>query len=142
MSAGVMARRDPGSPRIHLCVQTRRVSGVRPFGKAGSITYFLEYTVPAAPDNAEFEFPYDEIQTGTTIPLSETDAEIIHTTELPARTGIISATVPEAKLEAEQLIMHSRAAEATLYEDPCNSLKSGVGNIVATFLEGRGWQDA
>ena len=106
------------------------------------MTYFLEYTVPAARDNAEFEFPYDEIQTGTTIPLSETDAEIVHAPELPARTGIIGATPPEAKLEAEQLIMHSRATEATLYEDPSNSFQAGVGNVVATFVKGRGWEDA
>lgn len=106
------------------------------------MNYFLEYTVPAGPDNAEFEFPYDEIRTGNTIPLSETDAEIVHTTELPARTGIIGATIPEAKLEAEQLIIHSRATEGSLYEDPSNSLQAGVGTLVATFVEGRGWQDA
>jgi hypothetical protein len=106
------------------------------------MTYFLEYTVPTAPDNAEFEFPHDEIQTGATIPLSEMDAEIVHTPELPARTGIIGATVSEAKLEAEQLILHSRATEVTLYEDPSNSLQAGVGNVVATFAEGSGWQDA
>lgn len=106
------------------------------------MNYFLEYTVPAGPDNAEFEFPYDEIRTGNTIPLSETDAEIVHTSELPARTGIIGATIPEAKLEAEQLIIHSRATEGSLYEDPSNSLQAGVGTLVATFVEGRGWQDA
>ena len=106
------------------------------------MNYFLEYTVPAGPDNAEFEFPYDEIRTGNTIPLSETDAEIVHTTELSARTGIIGATIPEAKLEAEQLIIHSRATEGSLYEDPSNSLQAGVGTLVATFVEGRGWQDA
>ncbi|MFJ5694847.1 hypothetical protein ACIP9X_13445 [Arthrobacter sp. NPDC093125] len=106
------------------------------------MNYFLEYTVPAAPDDAEFEFPYNEIQSGTTIPLSETDSEIVHTAELPARTGIIGATVPEAKLEAEQLINHSRATEALLYEDPSNSLQSGIGTLVATYVEGRGWQDA
>jgi hypothetical protein len=106
------------------------------------MNYFLEYTVPAGPDNAEFEFPYDEIRTGNTIPLSETDAEIIHTPELPARTGIVGATIPEAKLEAEQLIIHSRATEGSLYEDPSNSLQAGVGRLVATFVEGRGWQDA
>lgn len=106
------------------------------------MNYFLEYTVPAGPDNAEFEFPYDEIRTGNTIPLSETDAEIVHTPELPARTGIIGATIPEAKLEAEQLIIHSRATEGSLYEDPSNSLQAGVGTLVATFVEGRGWQDA
>lgn len=106
------------------------------------MNYFLEYTVPAGPDNAEFEFPYDEIRTGNTIPLSETDAEIVHTTELPARTGIIGASIPEAKLEAEQLIIHSRATEGSLYEDPSNSLQAGVGTLVATFVEGRGWQDA
>jgi hypothetical protein len=106
------------------------------------MNYFLEYTVPAAPDDAEFEFPHDEIQTGTTIPLSETDSEIVHTPELSARTGIIGATVPEAKLEAEQLINHSRATEASLYEDPSNSLQAGVGTLVATYVEGRGWHDA
>ncbi|MDQ4047305.1 MAG: hypothetical protein M3127_08080 [Actinomycetota bacterium] len=106
------------------------------------MNYFLEYTVPAAPEDTEFEFPHNEIQSGTTIPLSETDSEIVHTPELPARTGIIGATIPEAKLEAEQLINHSRATEASLYEDPSNSLQAGVGTLVATYVEGRGWQDA
>jgi hypothetical protein len=106
------------------------------------MTYFLEYTIPAASEDAGFEFPHDEINSGTTIPLSETDAEVVHTPELPARTGIIGATVPEAKLEAEQLITHSRASEASLYFDPSNSLQTGVGTLVATFSEGRGWQDA
>jgi hypothetical protein len=106
------------------------------------MTYFLEYTIPAAPEDAEFEFPHDEINSGTTIPLAETDAEIIHTPELPARTGIIGATAPEAKLEAEQLITHSRASEGALYWDPSNSLQAGVGTLVATFAKGRGWQDA
>ena len=106
------------------------------------MTYFLEYTIPAGPDAAEFEFPHDEINAGTTIPLAETDAEIIHTPELPARTGIVGATVPEAKLEAEQLITHSRASEGALYFDPSNSLQTGVGTLVARFTEGRGWLDA
>jgi hypothetical protein len=119
-----------------------RLSALKGFCKGGSMTYFLEYTIPAAPEDAEFEFPHDEINSGTTIPLSETDAEVVHTPELPARTGIIGATVPEAKLEAEQLITHSRASEASLYFDPSNSLQTGVGTLVATFSEGRGWQDA
>ncbi|PNI07702.1 hypothetical protein CXX84_15370 [Arthrobacter sp. AFG7.2] len=106
------------------------------------MTYFLEYTIPAASKEAEFAFPHDEINAGTTVPLSETGAEVVHTPELPARTGIIGATVPEAKLEAEQLIIHSRASEASLYFDPSNSLQSGVGTLVARFSEGRGWQDA
>ncbi|MFE5838368.1 hypothetical protein [Arthrobacter sp. NPDC056493] len=106
------------------------------------MNYFLEYTIPAAPDDAEFEFPHDEIRSGTTIPLSETNADVVHTPELPARTGIIGAAVPEAKLEAEQLITHSRATEGFLYEDPSNSMQAGVGTLVATFTEGRGWQDA
>lgn len=106
------------------------------------MTYFLEYTISAGPDNAEFEFPHDEVQAGETIPLSETKAEIVHTPELAARTGIIGATIPEAKLEAEQLILHSRASEGLLYDDPSNSLKEGVGRLVATFREGSGWQDA
>jgi hypothetical protein len=106
------------------------------------MTYFLEYNIPAASDDAEFEFPYDEINAGTTVPLTQTDAETVQTPELPARTGIVGATVPEAKLEAEQLITHSRASEAALYFDPSNSLQAGVGTLVATFSEGRGWQDA
>ena len=100
------------------------------------MTYFLEYTIPAESGDAEFEFPHDEINAGTTVPLSETNAEIVHTPELPARTGIIGATVPE------QLILHSRATEGALYFDPSNSLQEGVGTLVATFSEGRGWQDA
>jgi hypothetical protein len=112
------------------------------FCKGGFMTYFLEYTIPAASPDAEFEFPHDEINSGTTIPLAQTDAEVVHTTELPARTGIIGATPPEAKLEAEQLIIHSRASEASLYFDPSNSLQPGVGTLVATFSEGQGWRDA
>jgi hypothetical protein len=106
------------------------------------MTYFLEYTIPAGPGNAEFEFPHDDVQAGETIPLSETNAEIIHTPELAARTAIIGATVPEAKLEAEQLIIHSRASEGTLYDDPSNSLREGIGRLVATFRKNQGWQDA
>lgn len=106
------------------------------------MTYFLEYTIPAAADDAEFEFPHDEITTGTTVPLGETDADVVRARELPARTGIVGATVPEAKLEAEQLISHSRATEGTLYFDPSNSLQTGVGTVVAAFSEGRGWRDA
>ena len=49
--------------------------------------------------------------------------------------------MPEAKLEAEQLITHSRASEASLYFDPSNSLQAGVGTLVSTFSEGQGWQD-
>lgn len=105
------------------------------------MTYFLEYTIPPASDDADFEFPYDEINAGSTIPLSQTGAEIVHTPELPARSGIRGATVQEAKLEAEQLIIHSRATQGTLYFDPSNSLQTGVGTMIATFVEGRGWQD-
>lgn len=105
------------------------------------MTYFLEYTVPAAPGETEFEFPHDEINAGTTVPLTQTGAEVVHTPALPARTGIVGATVPEAKLEAEQLITHSRASEASLYYDPSNSLQAGVGTLVSRFSEDSGWQD-
>ncbi|MDP9889620.1 hypothetical protein [Pseudarthrobacter enclensis] len=105
------------------------------------MTYFLEYSVPAVPGEAEFEFPHDEINSGTTVPLTQTHAERVHTPDLPARTGIIGATVPEAKLEAEQLITHSRASTASLYFDPSNSLQSGIGTLVSTYTEGSGWQD-
>ena len=106
------------------------------------MTFFLEYTIPTAPDEADFEFPHDDIRAGTTIPLSETNAEIVHAPELPARTSIIGATVPEAKLEAEQLILHSRCSEAALYDDPSNSLQEGTGILVSTFTKGEGWTDS
>lgn len=106
------------------------------------MTFFLEYTIPTPPDETEFEFPYDDVHPGTTIPLSETNAEIVHAAELPARTAIIGATVPEAKLEAQQLILHSRCIEAVLYDDPSNSLREGIGILVSTFTKGQGWTDA
>ncbi len=106
------------------------------------MTYFLEYTVPAAPNDAEFAFPNDEINADTTVPLQQTEANTVHTPELPARTGIIGATDSEAKLEAEQLLTHSRAQQGSLFFDPSNSLQAGVGTLVATFVEGRGWQEA
>jgi hypothetical protein len=106
------------------------------------MTYFLEYTVPAASTDAEFEFPNDEINADTTVPLQKTEANTVHTSELPARTGIIGATASEAKLEAEQLITHSRASAGVLYFDPSNSLQAGVGTLVARFTEGSGWVDA
>lgn len=105
------------------------------------MTYFLEYTVPASADNAEFEFPHDEINAGVTIPLTETRAEIVRTSELPARTAIVGATTPEAKIEAEQLLLHSRADSGLLYDDPSSSLNTGVGTLVARFTEGEGWTD-
>lgn len=106
------------------------------------MSYFLEYTIPAGPDDADFAFPHDDINSGTTIPLTQTNAEVVHASELPARTGIIGASVPEAKLEAEQLIAHSRAPGASLYFDPSDSLQPGVGTLVATFSKGQGWRDA
>lgn len=105
------------------------------------MTYFLEYKIPAPPGEAEFEFPHDEIHTGDTIPLSQTSAEHVHTPELPARTRIEGATIPEAKREAEELILHSRAEEGSLYFDPSNSLQAGVGALVSIFTEGKGWVD-
>lgn len=115
--------------------------GLTAFLQGWGMTYFLEYTVPVAPGDAGFEFPHDEINSGTTVPLTQTDAEVVHTPDLPARTGIVGATVPEAKLEAEQLIAHSRASEASLYFDPSDSLQAGVGTLVSRFSEDRGWQD-
>jgi hypothetical protein len=37
--------------------------------------------------------------------------------------------------------MHNRASEGALYFSPSNSLQAGVGTLVATFSQGRGWQD-
>lgn len=105
------------------------------------MSYFLEYTIPAAPGEKEFKFPHDEINAGGTIPLTQTNAEEVHAPVLPARTRIEGATVPEAKREAEELIIHSRADAGSLYYDPSNSLKAGVGILVSVFTEGEGWAD-
>lgn len=103
--------------------------------------YFVEYNIPASDDDEDFEFPVNEAEPGYTIPLSETDAEIVHTPVLPARTGVAGATLAEAQEEAEEIIRHSRATEALLYEDPENSAESGSGRVVGTYTEGGGWAE-
>jgi hypothetical protein len=97
---------------------------------------------PHADDGTQNQGAGCEINADTSVPLQKTEANVVHTPELPARTGILGATDSEAKLEAEQLITHSRAREGSLYFDPSSSLQAGVGTLVATFVEGRGWQDS
>ena len=81
----------------------------------------------------------EPIQTGLLKALSE--IESLRSEDFPEDLQSRFAKL-EAKLEAEQLITHSRATKASLYEDPSNSLQAGVGALVATFTEGSGWQDA
>jgi hypothetical protein len=101
--------------------------------------YFVEYHIPAADEDEDFEFPVSEEHSGYTIPLSETDAEVIHTPELPARSGVLGATLEEARKAAEEIIGHSRATEALLYDDPENSTESGSGTVVGRYTQGGGW---
>lgn len=101
--------------------------------------YFVEYHLPPADDDDEFEFPVSEEHSGYTIPLSETDAEIVRAPELLARTGVIGASLTEAQAAAEEIIGHSRATEALLYEDPKNSTESGSGTVVGKYTQGGGW---
>jgi hypothetical protein len=101
--------------------------------------YFVEYHIPAGDEDDEFEFPVSEEHSGYTIPLTETDAETVRTPDLPARSGVLGASLAEAQKAAEEIIGHSRATEALLYEDPENSVESGSGTVVGKYTEGGGW---
>jgi hypothetical protein len=106
------------------------------------MTYFLEYTIPAARNGENYVFPVSEKHRGYTIPLSETDAEIVHSSQLPARSSIPSSTLEEAKVEAEEVLRHSKAVSGDLYEDPNGSNEAGSGTLILTYTESAGWQEA
>jgi hypothetical protein len=101
--------------------------------------YFVEYSIPSADKGEEFEFPVSEKHSGYTIPLTETDAEVVHAPELPARSRVLGATLAEAQEAAEQVINHSRATEALLFEDPDNSTVAGSGTLVCKYSQNQGW---
>lgn len=105
------------------------------------MAYYVEYEIPAGPQNEQFEMPVSEEQSGYTIPLTETDAPVIDTDELSARSGVFGATLAEAKTAAEEIISHSKATRASLYEDPSNSTSMGVGTLVAEYAQDAGWSE-
>ena len=106
------------------------------------MSYYLEYTIPAAPDGESFEFPVSDEHRGYTVPLSETDAEIVRTDQLPARSEVFGASLAEAKEAAESILSNSKADAAQLYDDPDDSMQPGAGTLVASYTVGGGWQDA
>lgn len=103
------------------------------------MAYFLEYLVPAENDGAEV--PVDDSNEGFTIPVSETADRVIHLDALPARSRIVAQTLEEARTEAEQLLLHSKADAGELFEDPDDSLEAGAGRRIGSFREGQGWSE-
>ncbi|MFD1213007.1 hypothetical protein ACFQ36_13260 [Arthrobacter sp. GCM10027362] len=100
--------------------------------------YFVEYHIPPG-DDEDFEFPVNGEEPDDTIPLSQTEAGTVHAPDLLARTLVAGATLAEARQAAEEIIGHSGATEALLYEDPENSTQSGSGTVVGTYTQGGGW---
>lgn len=103
------------------------------------MAYFLKYLVPAESGGAEV--PVDDANDGFTIPVSETAAHVVHLDTLPARSRILAGTLDDARAEAEQLLLHSKADAGELFEDPDDSLDAGSGRRVGSFREGSGWSE-
>lgn len=101
------------------------------------MAYFLEYLVPAENDGADV--PVDDANDGFTVPVGETAERVIHLDALPARSRILAGTLDEARAEAEQLLLHSKADAGELFEDSEDSLEAGAGRRVGSFREGSGW---
>lgn len=115
----------------------------RPTNAEGSTTlsYYLEYVVSPDPDEGHFEFPVSEEQRGYTVPLSETDADVISTDSLPVRTEVFGASLAEAKEAAESILSNSKADQARLFDDPDDSMQPGSGTFIAVYTKSDGWQD-
>jgi hypothetical protein len=104
------------------------------------MAYYVEYTVASGPDQEPFEVPVSSTESGYTVPLTETDAPTVSVSQLPVRSGVYGSSLAEAKAAAEDLIGHSRATSAVLYEDADNSLEAGAGRLVASYDERSGWK--
>lgn len=113
---------------------------MRPGAVVGwSMAYFLEYVVPAESGGAEV--PLDDANDGFTVPLGETAERVVHLDALPARSRIVADGLEDARAEAEQLLLHSKADAGELYEDADDSLEAGSGRRVGAFREGSGWSE-
>ncbi|WP_299166752.1 hypothetical protein [uncultured Arthrobacter sp.] len=102
------------------------------------MAYYVEYTVPAT-DDERIEIPVSDQESGYTVPLSETDAPVVHAKDLPIRSGVFGSSFDEARRAAEEIIGHSKASRAKLYEDGDNSNRVGAGKLIAEYTEGDGW---
>ncbi|RJT83418.1 hypothetical protein D6T63_03005 [Arthrobacter cheniae] len=103
------------------------------------MAYFLEYLVPAESGGAEV--PVDDANDGSTVPAGETAERVVHIDALPARSRIAAGSLEDARTEAEQLLLHSKADAGELFDDPGDFLEAGSGLRVGGFREGRGWSD-
>jgi hypothetical protein len=117
----------------------RNRTGTDPAAEEKPMAYYVEYTVAPGPDQEPFEVPVSSTEPGYTVPLTETDAPTVSVPQLPVRSGVYGSNLAEAKAAAEELIAHSRATSAVLYEDADNSLEAGAGRLVASYDEGSGW---
>jgi hypothetical protein len=106
------------------------------------MAYYVEYIIGQPEDDDHYEIPVNDDEPGYTIPLTETDAEMVDVEQLSARSGVFGADLAEAKEAAEEIISHSKSTQAALYEDEANSTEQGSGTLLATFRQGRGWQEA
>ncbi|WP_309070746.1 hypothetical protein [Arthrobacter sp.] len=104
------------------------------------MAFYVEYTVSAAADE-KFEMPVSDEESGYTVPLTETDAPVVTAGALPIRSGVFGSSAEEARKAAEEIIAHSKASEAKLYEDGDNSDQMGAGTLIASYAEGVGWTD-
>lgn len=107
---------------------------------AGVMAYFLEYVVPADDGGEGIAFPVSEQERGYTVPLTETDAEVIRSEELPIRTSILSSSIADAKVEAEEILRHSKAETGFLYDDSSDSDQSGSGELILKYGQS-GWEE-
>ena len=105
------------------------------------MSYFLEYVIPAGQGDGDYEFPVSEEHRGYTVPLTEVDAEVVHTDRLPVRTEVFGASLDEAKTAAEEILSNSKASQARLYDDPTESRQQGAGTLIANYAQGSGWQE-
>jgi hypothetical protein len=103
------------------------------------MAYFLEYLVPSVDGDAVAMPVTDHPE--PTIPLRETDAEVVAAPAMPVRTAVLASSVDQAKAAAEEILSSSKATEAVLYDDPEHSLDSGSGRIVASYRETGGWTE-
>lgn len=104
------------------------------------MTFYIEYSVPAEGQEGA-RIPLNDQEPGYTVPVAETEAAAVRVSQLPARTSVAGADLEGAKAAAEEIINHSKAKEARLFEDEDGSLESGSGELVSVFSEGTGWSD-
>lgn len=104
------------------------------------MTFYIEYTVPAEGQEGA-RIPLNEEEPGYTIPVAENEAAAIRVSQLPARSAVAGTDLGGAKAAAEEVISHSKAKEARLFEDEEGSLEAGSGRLVSVFSEGQGWSD-